>query len=45
MVRSAIEEEYAKRMTKLAKITLGKDEIGCVHHEIYFNKKISDTFS
>jgi hypothetical protein len=30
-IRSSIEEEYAKRMSKLAKMTLGKDEIGCVH--------------
>jgi hypothetical protein len=29
-IRSAIEEDYAKRMAKLAKITLGRDEIGYV---------------
>jgi hypothetical protein len=28
--RAAIEEEYAKRLTKLSKLTLGRDEIGCV---------------
>jgi hypothetical protein len=27
-LRSAIEEEYAKRMAKLAKMSLGRDEIG-----------------
>ena len=29
--RSCIEEDYAKRMAKLAKMTLGRDEIGCVY--------------
>lgn len=29
-IRASIEEEYAKRMTKLAKTTLGRDEIGYV---------------
>jgi Fes/CIP4, and EFC/F-BAR homology domain len=28
--RASIEEEYAKRLSKLAKQTLGRDEIGCV---------------
>jgi hypothetical protein len=28
--RSAIEEEYAKRLGKLAKVPLGRDEIGYV---------------
>ena len=26
--RAAIEEEYAKRLTKLSKMVLGRDEIG-----------------
>lgn len=29
--RSSIEEDYAKRLAKLAKMPIGKDEIGCVH--------------
>jgi len=29
-LRSAIEEDYAKRLAKLAKTSLGKDEIGYV---------------
>jgi hypothetical protein len=28
--RASIEEDYAKRLSKLAKLTLGRDEIGCV---------------
>jgi hypothetical protein len=28
--RTAIEEDYAKRLAKLAKTTMGRDEIGCV---------------
>lgn len=28
--RANIEEDYAKRLAKLAKLTLGRDEIGCV---------------
>ena len=28
VVRSTIEEEYAKRLAKLAKMQIGKDEIG-----------------
>jgi hypothetical protein len=28
MSRAAIEEDYAKRLTKLSKTTLGRDEIG-----------------
>lgn len=28
--RSSIEEDYAKRLAKLAKMPIGKDEIGCV---------------
>jgi hypothetical protein len=28
MIRAAIEEDYAKRLTKLSKTTLGRDEIG-----------------
>jgi len=27
-LRAAIEDEYAKRLAKLAKLTLGRDEIG-----------------
>ena len=30
--RAAIEEDYAKRLAKLAKMTLGRDEIGYVFH-------------
>lgn len=29
--RATIEEEYAKRLAKLSKLTLGRDEIGCVY--------------
>jgi hypothetical protein len=29
-VRAAIEDDYAKRLAKLAKLALGKDEIGWV---------------
>ena len=29
-IRAAIEDDYAKRLAKLAKLTLGKDEIGYV---------------
>jgi len=32
LFRAAIEEEYAKRLAKLAKMTLGRDEIGYVLH-------------
>jgi hypothetical protein len=28
--RAAIEEDYAKRLSKLTKMTMGRDEIGCV---------------
>ena len=28
LARASIEEDYAKRMAKLAKTTLGRDEIG-----------------
>ena len=30
LYRAAIEEKYAKCLAKLARATLGKDEIGCV---------------
>jgi hypothetical protein len=29
-IRALIEEDYAKRLGKLAKLALGRDEIGCV---------------
>lgn len=29
--RSIIEEDYGKRLSKLAKATLGRDEIGCAY--------------
>jgi hypothetical protein len=35
VARASIEEEYAKRLAKLAKMTLGRDEIGYVS-ALYF---------
>lgn len=35
MFRAAIEDDYAKRLAKLAKLTLGRDEIGLVLVTIY----------
>jgi hypothetical protein len=36
--RATIEEDYAKKLARLGKLVLGRDEIGYVHKlSIYFN--------
>lgn len=32
LISAAIEEDYAKRLSKLSKFALGKDEVGYVHN-------------
>ena len=43
-LRAAIEEEYAKRLAKLTKVTLGRDEIGYVLSLIYYLGSSPDVY-